>query len=613
MRLISVVLKNFRPYRDEVRIPVNDFTAFVGRNDVGKSCILESLDIFFNGTELDTDDRTRPHDHHAVTIGCVFADLPEELTLDTHSRTTLLQEHLLNADGHLEILKTWDCSGAKPKQSTWARARHPTATNAEDLLTLKQAQLKKRISDLGISTENIDLRSNPAMRKAICDSLGDLHLEGTLIPLDKDEGKAIWTKLEEYLPVYALFKADRPSRDEDQEIQDPMKIAVKEALASLAPALEDIKQKIRTQATEVAARTLAKLKEFDSTLAQELTPHFRADPKWDSLFKLSLTGDHDIPINKRGSGVRRLILLSFFRAEAERRRDGAVTNQVIYAVEEPETSQHPVNQRLIIKTLLQLAEQDCQILITTHNPALAGLVPIEDVRHVTRSANGVVVDVANETVLERIVAELGVHPDNRVKVIVCVEGPNDFECFGRLSEILHAEDPTIPNLRTDQRVAMVPVGGSNISQWVQNRYLRGLGRPEVHWYDRDDETPPVHQQTADKVNARADGSLARVSDKRELENYLHPDAIVQAIGHEVVISDTNDVPALVAAALHAADPAHVGEWDELDSEKKRFKIRRAKHRLNREAADKMTAGLLSVSDPSNEIRSWLGEIGKRLV
>ncbi|MEY8403925.1 AAA family ATPase [Oscillospiraceae bacterium 44-34] len=43
---------------------------------------------------------------------------------------------------------------------------------------------------------------------------------------------------------------------------------------------------------------------------------FRAD-----VFKsVSITSDENIPINKRGSGSKRLILLNFFRAEVERRQ-----------------------------------------------------------------------------------------------------------------------------------------------------------------------------------------------------------------------------------------------------------------------------------------------------
>ena len=44
----------------------------------------------------------------------------------------------------------------------------------------------------------------------------------------------------------------------------------------------------------------------------------------------------NIPINKRGSGVKRLILFKFFRAEAERRLQESNTTSIIYAIEEPE-------------------------------------------------------------------------------------------------------------------------------------------------------------------------------------------------------------------------------------------------------------------------------------
>ena len=42
--------------------------------------------------------------------------------------------------------------------------------------------------------------------------------------------------------------------------------------------------------------------------------------KWADVFKkIDISSDEDIPLNKRGSGVKRLILLNFFRAEADRR------------------------------------------------------------------------------------------------------------------------------------------------------------------------------------------------------------------------------------------------------------------------------------------------------
>lgn len=47
MKIDSIKLKNFRGYRSETEINFNDLTVFVGKNDIGKSTILEALDIFF--------------------------------------------------------------------------------------------------------------------------------------------------------------------------------------------------------------------------------------------------------------------------------------------------------------------------------------------------------------------------------------------------------------------------------------------------------------------------------------------------------------------------------------------------------------------------------------
>lgn len=48
MRLIKFKIKNFRGYAKETSIDFDDLTVFIGKNDVGKSTILEALDIFFN-------------------------------------------------------------------------------------------------------------------------------------------------------------------------------------------------------------------------------------------------------------------------------------------------------------------------------------------------------------------------------------------------------------------------------------------------------------------------------------------------------------------------------------------------------------------------------------
>ena len=48
MKLVGLQLENFRGYSEFTTVDLSDLTCLVGRNDIGKSTILEALDFFFN-------------------------------------------------------------------------------------------------------------------------------------------------------------------------------------------------------------------------------------------------------------------------------------------------------------------------------------------------------------------------------------------------------------------------------------------------------------------------------------------------------------------------------------------------------------------------------------
>lgn len=175
------------------------------------------------------------------------------------------------------------------------------------------------------------------------------------------------------MPVYSLFQSDRKNSDGDNEVQDPLKEAVKQILTDsrLQDTLSEIAKGVEEKLKEVSNRTLEKLREMDPGIADSLNPVIPSAEslKWQDVFKnVSISGDGDIPINKRGSGVKRLVLLNFFRAEAERRFQTENGAGVIYAIEEPETSQHSDNQRMLIEAFKSLAEaENTQVILTTHS------------------------------------------------------------------------------------------------------------------------------------------------------------------------------------------------------------------------------------------------------
>jgi putative ATP-dependent endonuclease of OLD family len=617
MKLKSIILKNFRAYREQTVIPLDDLTAFIGKNDVGKSSILQAVGLFLgsDALKLDAGDRCVHSSETEVRIGCVFTQLPAELVIDVAARTTLADEHLLNADGDLELHQIFECrSGKVSEKGIVALAVHPRAQNAADLLLLTNAQLKLRAKDVGVDLQQVDQRSNVELRQAIRRTIGSLDPGPSEIPLNKEGGKEIWEQLMKELPVFALFRADRPCTDEDAEAQDPMQVAVRQAIAELSGELETVKTRVKERVLDVATRTVAKLKELDPKTGANLSPRFRAEPKWDAVFKLNLDSDDGIPLNKRGSGFRRLVLLSFFRAEAERQQTARGARGIIYAIEEPEASQHPENQALILDALTRLAANSgCQVLLTTHVPGLAGLLPTTSIRHVTRQADGTTsVSSGTDGMLKDVASDLGVLPDSRVRVLVCLEGPNDVKHLNHLARILRAADPTLPDLKHDPRLTLITLGGENLRQWVTQHYLRRTGLCELHIYDRGTSTPPKFQAACEEVNARTDRSAAFLTQKRELENYLHADAVEEALGVRVVIDDSANVGEAVAEAVHAAAPDAATPWSALDDEKQRKKTGHAKRRLNDEAAARMTLDRLIARSARDEVTEWLRAIAARL-
>lgn len=612
MRLERVHLKNFRCHREPISVDVGNFTALIGKNEAGKSSILEGVAIFFDEQSIDIDDASKSGDRSKVSIGCEFSGFPQQVVIDADYATNLASECILNENGNLEIWKIYDCSGAKPTMKVYANCF--LSPNVADLLTLKNAQIKKRLDDLGLSKDGVNLSINAQVRSRIREHFAAEARVHTLVPLNAEDAKRAWEALEPLLPAYALFKSDRPSTDQDAEAQDPMRAALKEALKQCDEKLKEVSAFIETQVTDVAKRTLAKLQELDPSLASQLKPEFEK-PTWDKVFKIALSGDEGIPVNKRGSGVRRLILLSFFRAKAESRAEDRASN-VIYAVEEPETSQHPDNQRMLGQALAELTEQPgCQVMISTHTPGLARVLPLPSLRYVAIEDDGRrKVYAGTAEAYARVCKALGVHPDSNIRMFVGIEGANDIEFLKAVSNIaVAAGRPVVDLEQAEQNGSLVflPVGGSNVIHW-KNR-LEGLNRPEFHVYDRD-VAPPAqakYQTAVDEINSR-DLCNAVSTQRREMENYIHPDAIT-AVWQDVVLTpgDFDDVPELVATAVHAASGSPTS-WAQLDDDTRDKKESRAKRRLNAEATAKMTIQQLDQLDPNGEVMGWLTSITEKL-
>lgn len=628
MKIKSVILENFRAYSNRTQIDFKDFNVIVGKNDIGKSTVLEAIDIFINDKNAvssyeKADLNVNGGNDCKITL--VFSNLPEELIVDAAATTTLASEYLLREDGHLEIQKTFGASGVKQID---IYANHPSNEHGNDLLELKIADLRTRVNELDILEDDYNGTMSSSIRGAIWNSFGEeLNLQSKYITIFKTSDKTqspakeIWTQIFNYFPVYSLFQSDRKNEEKDSEVQNPMNSVISRILKEqgLQESLNEIKVQVETASNEVARRTLDKLKEMNPEIANSLTPCF-SDPKWESVFKFNLFSDNNIPLNKRGSGVRRLILLNFFRAEAERVRDSRNVPHVIYALEEPETSQHPNHQKLLIEAFKELALQpNNQIILTTHSPGIAKQIAPEQIIFLDKQDGNISIPASNDDILRRIANELGVLPSieledvNRVKLAICLEGKNDINFLKGISRNI-PELRDIVNLEEDESIIFLPMGGSTLQFWVNSDYLSKLNLNQIHIYDSDlgSDKPNKYSSYADIINAKGDGNIAFETSLREMENIYPPSLISQIYGVEIPAEidwTTTDVPALVASHNHAiSDSPHA--WVDLDKENIKRKTGNVKNQLNNTHIHLVEMNHLVESNTRDEVIGWFNSINE---
>lgn len=112
-------------------------------------------------------------------------------------------------------------------------------------------------------------------------------------------------------------------------------------------------------------------------------------------------------------------------------------------------------------------------------------------------------------------------------------------------------------------------------------------------------------QIVKAINARP-FCRAVLTQKRALENYLHPTAVSQVFGIEIDFGDHEDVAEIVAQGLLREAKGPV--WRDLSSRSRRRLKDRVKKALHREGLSLMTSELLAERDPQGEVIGWLGII-----
>ena len=508
MKLIEFKICGFKGYEEEQSIKLDNLIAIVGKNDAGKSTIFEAMDIFFNTEKVEKNDIHKNTEN--VVLTAVFDSKDEtglekqKVIIDESNETTLGDEYLLNSDKKLEIKKIF--KGGSNKKEIFIVAEHPK----DELLSKKVTELKEDAKDLDIKD---DKRKSASYRKALREKYG-VELKKQDIKLDKEDGKKIYENLKKSLPRFALFKVDRDSTDQNSEIKDPVNTVLECEIEQIKDKFEELKKELQDKIEDLGKKTVEELKNINKDLASELKPHIKSD--WKKALSFSFTGENDIPINKRGSGTRRLILLGFFKANAKRNERN---ENIIYAIEEPETSQHPNHQKMIVDSFKRLSEDGNQIFFTTHNPQMIrGEVDYENIRYIKDKE---ITNKLDFSEFREMSESLGTF--KTIKLFIVVEGKTDETFYKKMSKIISENNKKVLNFEDEEKkgtlVFTIAYGCKNLD--ISKELTKNSDTEAIIICDGDS-----------KVNASDDEKIFKLK-RKEIENYIDYTVINECLGKEL--------------------------------------------------------------------------------
>lgn len=536
MKLTKISIQNFRGVKDKQEIPISGFSSIVGKNDSGKSIVVNAIASFLD-----------PKTYKIVESD--FNDTTKEIILEASFSDGNLKEVLKNKikikikkdDGMEEFLENIILEDKVAIQKI--------AIKAGSDFKISNILMKDYINDdfKSIYSKSDEELETVLTKYSIIIPVSGVGRNSKLEKIKhiKEYCKTnsiqqinVWIedvyKICDLLPAVELFVSDygleadtKFKTNSVSEIKNFFETETSDETKRLSKIEKDIQKEMNKEAESIKKFMC----DYTPSLQEVvITP----DISWakaidDVNVKFKFDGDSDpIIMSHKGAGYRRLFMVARFRYLAEKNR----VSNIVYLIEEPETFLHPSAQQDLLEALQRLSEEN-QVVITTHSPIFAGstegksiILCLKDKQSVYEVAK----DDNMDQFIHKIIEELGIKPhhnlrDNFAK-IVFVEGKDDIYFYDKLSQVLLKK-----NLKNNSDILLLPFGGSSVNSFINIEYFSKQNRPMFLFLDSDKglknknpEKIRVQKNIFDEFNKKPD-SKAYLLKKSAIENYFHPKAV----------------------------------------------------------------------------------------
>lgn len=542
MKLRTVSVRNYRCLK-KVDIDIADLTVLLGPNSAGKSSLLQALEFFFDGVELEAADVFAGQDA-TIMVECTFDDL-------TPRDREVFGPYA--AGSQMVLRRSW-----KPGEDQKLTGRGRQFPAFEEIRqksgrerTAAYRALRDDQPDLGLAAATNIAAVDQAMltfeqdNPDRCDVVDDQDASrlfgfGTV-------GKSKVAERFPFVLVPAIRDAATEAVERRGSLLARLLTAVTEQRAAADEQLKAIESEARAKyeeavmtshgpvLLELGERLTAQVRRYVPSAEIKLLPTaagFSIDAP-----RVDVRGGEEqelTDLGRQGHGFRRAFVISVleYLAEATEADEGESTEKptLFLAIEEPELYQHPPRARHFYDTLAKIAEESSvQVCYATHSPFFVSADRFDSLRIFRRErgntgTSGATVTAASlDSVKDKLPASASGDPRAYLertlseqfreaffaKAVFLLEGPSDAAVFNTAGSLLGRSSLAADGIVTTN------VGGKG-SQPIGLAILDALKIPSYCIFDGDaGATDGVKCDTCGR--AKSDRSAAAASNRRVLK------------------------------------------------------------------------------------------------
>jgi len=416
MYLKTINIKNYRLLTD-VEIDLDTATTIiVGRNNSGKTSLMDLINKVTKGSKLTFHD-------YPINNRDGFYKVIENYLNNKIIYSDLIKNILCPS---IKFIVTYDLE--KPDQSLGALAPFIIDMDINTTTAIIIAEYRFYISEEKFkecfSTEQKEHGNNGEISyeyiqkttRKYFSSFFDLTIEA-INPNDVlDKQKKSQNELKELFPIY-FIRAERGMDESEQPNKNPLSPIlsrlfktdiedvypdVQDETKKIRSSVEKIKENVEDETNKLLAEIVEKSLDFGYPNAEEM--QFKAVSqialeeqivnKTDLAYIEQGLGE-ELPSTYNGLGYKNLIKIEFALAEFSKQIANNMDTCVpLLFLEEPESHMHPQLQQTFVKFLtvflINISRKPIQVLLTTHSSHIANTVPFNQIRYVQKLKNKVI-------------------------------------------------------------------------------------------------------------------------------------------------------------------------------------------------------------------------------